>query len=63
MLLSYPYWKILFTGHTDDSDKQLGAVNSQNRKPIDFFSRILGKPQRNCTITEKELLAIVECLN
>ena len=32
------------------------------KKPIDFFSRILTKPQRNFTMTEKEPLAIVECL-
>ena len=29
---------------------------------MEFFSRIFIKPQRNYTTTEKELLAIVECL-
>ena len=58
-LLSYPYWKLTFTVHTDASDKQLGSVISQNNKPISFFSRILSNPQRNYTTTEKELLAIV----
>ena len=61
-LLSYPYWKLTFIVHTDASDKQLGDVISHNNKPIAFFSRILIKPQRNCTMTEKEILAIVECL-
>ena len=61
-LLSYPDWEIPFTVHTDASDKQLGAVISQNNKPIAFFSRRLGKPQSNYTRTDKELLAIVECL-
>ena len=62
-LLSYTYCKLPFTVHTYASDKQLGAVISQNKKPIDFFSVLLSKLQRNYTITEKELLAIVECLN
>ena len=62
MLLSYPYWKLPFTFHTYASDKQLGAVISQNNKHISFFSRILRKPQRNYTTTDKGILAIVECL-
>ena len=51
-LLSYPDSKLKFTVHTDASAKQLGAVIIQNNK----------KPQRNYTTTNKELLAIVECL-
>ena len=62
MLLSYPYWKLTFTVHTDASDKQLGAVISQDNKTIALFSRRLSNPQRNYTSTEKELLAIVELL-
>ena len=61
-LLSYPYWKLPFTVHTDVSDKQLGVVISQNNKPIAFSSRKLSRSQRNYTTTEKELLTIVECL-
>ena len=61
-LLSYPYWKLSFIFHTYASDKQLGAVISQNIKPIAFSSRRLIKPHRNYTTTEKELLAIMECL-
>ena len=61
-LLIYPDWKLLFTVQTYASDKQLGAVISQYNKPISFFYRKLSKPQRNYTTTEKELLAIVECL-
>ena len=44
-LLSYPYWKIPFAVDTDASDKQLGAVISQNNNRI--FSWILRNPQRN----------------
>jgi hypothetical protein len=61
-LLNYPDWSKPFDTHTDASDKQLGAVISQDGKPIAFFSRRLSKAQRNYTTTEKELLSIVECL-
>jgi hypothetical protein len=62
-LLNYPDWSKPFNMvHTDASDKQLGAVISQNGKPIAFFSRRLSKAQRNYTTTEKDLLSIVECL-
>ena len=62
VFLTYPDWSKPFDIHTDASDKQLGAVISQNAKPIAFFSRRLSKSQRNYTTTEKELLSIVECL-
>ena len=52
-LLSYPYWKMPFTVHTDASDKHLGSVISQNNKPIALFSRILIKPKRKYTTTKK----------
>ena len=63
VFLTYPDWTQPFVVHTDASDKQLGAVISQNSKPIAFFSRRLSKSQRNYVTTEKELLSIVECLN
>ena len=59
-LLNYTDWKIPFTVHTNASDKKLGAVISQNNKPIALFSRGWRKPQCNYTTTEKELIAIVE---
>ena len=63
MLLSYPYWTIPLTVHTDDYDKQLGDFIIDKNKPIALFSRILSKTQHNYTTEEKELLTIVECLN
>ena len=51
-----------FEIHTDASKYQLGAVITQENKPIAFFSRKLNKAQRNYTVTELELLAIVETL-
>ena len=59
--MSYPDWTIPFKVHTDASDKQLGAVISQNNKPIEFLSRRLINPKHNYTTTENEILAIVEC--
>ena len=37
-LLTYPDWTKPFTIHTDASDYQLGAVISQDNKPIAFFT-------------------------
>ena len=62
-LLSYPDWTITSTLHTNASDKQLGDVIIINNKPIALFSIRLSNPQRNYTTTNKELLAIVDCLN
>ena len=61
-LLSYPNFNEEFIIHTDASDYQLGAVISQNNKPIAFYSRKLSPAQTRYTTTERELLAIVETL-
>ena len=61
-MLTYPDWSQPFDIHTDASDYQLGAVISQGKKPIAFFSRKLNSAQKNYTTTEKELLSIVECV-
>jgi len=57
-LLTYPDWSKPFTIHTDASEFQLGAVISQNDKPITFFSRKLNLTQRNYTTTEKEFFPL-----
>jgi hypothetical protein len=61
-LLAYPDFSKEFEIHTDASDYQLGATICQNGKPIAFFSRKLMGAQLNYTMTEKELLSIIECL-
>ena len=62
VLLAYPDFSKPFTIHTDASDYQLGAVISQDNRPIAFFSRKLNSAQRNYTTTERELLSIFETL-
>ena len=61
-LLAYPDFNKPFIIHTDASDRQLGAVISQDEKPIAFYSRKLSPAQTRYTTTERELLAIVETL-
>jgi len=46
-LLNYPDWSKPFNIHTDASNYQLGAVISQEGKPIAFYSRKLNKAQKN----------------
>ena len=60
--LAYPNFEQPFEIHTDASHYQLGAVISQNGKPIAFYSRKLNDAQTRYTTTERELLSIVETL-
>ena len=61
-LLAYPDFNKKFVIHTDASHYQLGAVISQDGKPIAFYSRKLKPEQTRYTTTERELLSIVETL-
>jgi hypothetical protein len=61
-ILAYPNFEIPFAVHTDASAYQLGAVISQNGKPIAFYSRKLTPTQTWYTTTERELRSIVETL-
>ena len=61
----YQYFSVPFLFDSDASDKGIGAVLSQLSKdqlehPIAYFSRTLGKHERNYTITRKTLLAAIE---
>ena len=62
MVLAYPDFDKEFEIYTDGSKKQLGAVITQRGRPLAFFSRKLSKCQQKYSVTEIELLAIVECL-
>ena len=61
-LLVYPNFSKLFVIHMDASKVQLGAVISQDNKPITFNSRKLKSTQNIHTTTERELLSIVQTL-
>ena len=62
VLLAYPDFNKPFEIYTDASKYQLGAVVSQNGKPIAYYLHKLNKSQLNYTTTKRELLAIVETL-
>jgi hypothetical protein len=62
VVLAYPDLTKPFDIYTDASTKQLGAVITQDNRPIAFFSRKLSGAQSKYTVTELELLAIVETL-
>ena len=61
-ILDYPDFSKNFTIHTDASDVKLGAVIMQEVKPLAFYSQKLSKVKINYTMTEKELISIVETL-
>ena len=61
-LLAFPDFSKTFHVHTDASDYQLGAVISQDGRPLAFYSRKLNSAQKRYTTGEQELLSIVETL-
>ncbi len=62
VVLAYPDYSKEFEIYTDALSKQLGAVITQENKPIAFFSRILTETQQRYSVAKIELLAIVETL-
>ena len=61
-LLTFPDFSKEFEIHVDASNFQLGSCISQEGKPVAFYSRKLQPAQTRYTVTEKELLSIVETL-
>ena len=62
VVLVYPIFSKLFEIYADASTLQLGAVITWDNRPIVFFSRKLSITQTKYSVTEIELLAIVETL-
>ncbi len=62
VVLAYPDYSKVFEIYTDASSKQLGAVITQENRPIAFFSRKLSNTQRKYSVTKIELLAIAKTL-
>jgi hypothetical protein len=61
-VLAYPDFLKPSEIYTDTSSMQLRAAIIQDNRPIAFFSRKLSKTQQKYSVTEIELLAIVETL-
>eukprot|EP00804_Cyclotella_cryptica_P019470 CCRYP_006636-RA/>CCRYP_006636-RA protein AED:0.47 eAED:0.67 QI:0/0/0/1/1/1/2/0/286 len=60
--LAYPDYSQGFEIYTESSKYQLGAVITQSNKLLAFFSRKLSQAQQKYSVTEQELLAIVDTL-
>ncbi len=61
-VLAYLEFLKPFEIYTDASSTQLGAVITQDNRPIAFFSRKLSEMQQKYSVTEIELLTMVETL-
>jgi hypothetical protein len=61
-VLAYPDFLKPFEIYMDASSTQLGAVITQDNRPIAFFGRKLSKRQQKYSATEIKLLPIVETL-
>jgi hypothetical protein len=62
IVLKHPDVSREFCIFTDASDFALGAVLTQDGKPVEFYSRKLLDSELNYTVFDKELLAIVDSL-
>eukprot|EP00804_Cyclotella_cryptica_P025716 CCRYP_002919-RA/>CCRYP_002919-RA protein AED:0.36 eAED:0.36 QI:0/0/0/1/1/1/2/0/138 len=62
VVLASPDYSREFEIYTDASSKQLGSVITQGNRPLAIFSRKLSTEQQKYSMTELELLAIVETL-
>jgi hypothetical protein len=62
VILAYLDFSVPFEIYTDSLKYQIGSIITQKDKPLAFYSRKLTNPQMRYTVTELELLAIVEML-
>jgi hypothetical protein len=62
VVLAYPDYSKVFEIYTDAPSKQLGAVITQDNRPMAFFGRKLSDAQHKYSVTKVEIQAIVETL-
>jgi hypothetical protein len=62
VMLPFPDFSKPFHIYTDASETQLGAVITQDEKPIACYSMKLNSAQKRYTTGEQELLSIVQTL-
>jgi hypothetical protein len=62
VVLAYPDYSKVFEIYINASSKQLGAVITQENRPIAFFSQKLSTTQHKYSVAKIELLAIVKTL-
>ncbi len=62
VVLANPDYSKVFEIYTDTPSKQLGAVITQDNRPIAFFSQKLSDTQRKHSVTEIDLLAKAKTL-
>ena len=61
-VLAYHDYSKAYEIYTDASSRQMGAVITQQNRSIAFFIRKLSVTQQEYSVTEIELLAVVEML-
>jgi hypothetical protein len=62
VVLAYPDYSKVFEIYTDASSKQLGAMITQDNRPIPFFSWKLSDTHCKYSVTKTELLAMFKTL-
>ena len=61
-LLTYPHFNENFKIRTNASDFKLGAVIIQKGGPISFYSKKYTESQQRYTVTEQEIISIIETM-
>ena len=62
LILAMPNFNDVFTIETDASGEGIGAVLSQQGKPVAYMSRALGVTKKSWSTYAKEMPAIVEAI-